>query len=87
MSTSGPPQDSATMLILKAWKLDLLGPKAIDVEAVITQASTEELPSTTLNSFTAALRARDNGHCVFTGLDDPTVGARIIPFSKQDEVS
>ena len=82
---SDPPQDSAT--ILKAWKSDLLGPQAIDVDAVVTQASTEEPPSTTLNSFTAALRARDNGRCVFTGLDRPIVGAHIIPFNKQDEVS
>ena len=80
-----PSQISAT--ILKLWKLDLLGPKAIDVDAVATQASTEEPPSTTLNSFTAALRARDKGRCVFTGVDEPIVGAHIIPFNKQDEVS
>ncbi|KAI0266163.1 hypothetical protein BC834DRAFT_969666 [Gloeopeniophorella convolvens] len=64
---------------------DLLGPQAIDMDAVGEQSSVRGTPTITRDKFREELLKRDL-RCVFTGTRVSMVeGAHIIPFIKQDE--
>ena len=76
-------QDSST--VLKTSKSDLLGPQAVDIEAVKARSSIMVTPTATQVNFAATLAERDL-RCIFTS-GRAVNSTHIIPFAKQDEVS
>lgn len=67
--------------VLETSESDVLGPQAIDIEAIKELSFTSRL---TQEEYKEKLRPRD-GYCIFTGLSLKK-SMHIIPFVKQDEV-